>query len=166
MKMSRKDEAHRIRTILGVLSFLFTVSVFVWLAVSDRILTAIATQVLGPLFALSAGYQASFLSGKMGLSAEWYPIKSFKCSAAGTGGFAVFLVILIWWESPKSPVTVVEKIQKVEIQHEPLRDQPIRDEIKSFQERMRQILDDTTRELLALESKRGSQIDKTPITNA
>lgn len=106
--------------VFGSILLLFFIGVFVFapneLSIFKQRMIAISSALLSGLFTY-------FFTGNIKLTAESSTTKFGKIVIQATSGIAVFILVLIWWLSPNSPINTDEKlksiweqISKVEIQ--------------------------------------------------
>jgi hypothetical protein len=98
--------------IFGGLFSAFIIGVFIWAPPS---LPEFKQQILAVICALLAGLFGVFLTGALLLNAE-LPIQG-KWAVQGGLGFALFLIVLFWWRSPKAPVAIQDDPTKASVSY-------------------------------------------------
>jgi hypothetical protein len=107
-----RDPRTRIHTlratwIFGLLIVLFLIYVF--LKVPDG-LPEFKQRILAVLCALLCGLFTFFLMGDIALRVDAHHSPVGKISVRASSGAAVFVLVLLWWLSPLSPVKTVKPI--------------------------------------------------------
>ena len=104
--MTKRDHQIIATWVFGSLVFLFLICVFIF-APND--LPLFKHKLLSLFSALLAGLFTFFLSGSLGLSGR--PGLPFigELGLRATGGVAIFVFVLLWWNSEFSPVKVQYK---------------------------------------------------------
>ena len=106
--------------ILGFLVFVFYACVFIF---APPKLPEFKHRMLGIFSALLCGLFAFFLTGTIGLKIEWIESRFGEMSVEAAGGVAVFVLVLVWWESPWAPVgkEVKKKLNDIKSDTEEIR---------------------------------------------
>lgn len=104
--MTKRDHQIIATWAFGSLTFLFLLGVFVF---APNELPPFKHKLLSLFSGLLAGFFAFFLSGSIGLSGT--PGLPFlkKLGIRATGGVAIFVFVLLWWNSDLAPVKVQRK---------------------------------------------------------
>ena len=106
--MARSGGRSAASWVFGFLLLAFLIWVFVF---APDTLPAYKQRMLGLFLASLAGLFAFFLTGDIGLDIQSMQSRFGTLGVKATGGIGVFVLVLVWWWSPLSPIGV-EKIEK------------------------------------------------------
>lgn len=104
--MTKKDHQIIATWVFGSLSFIFLICVFIF---APNELPPFKHKLLSLFSALLAGLFAYFLTGSFGLSGKSGLSFLGELGIRATGGVAIFIFVLLWWNSELSPVKVQHK---------------------------------------------------------
>ncbi len=110
--MTKREHQIIATWLFGGLTFLFLICVFIF---APNELPPFKHKLLSLFSALLAGFFTFFLSGSLGLSGR--PGLPFmgEIGLRATGGIAIFVFVLLWWNSELAPVKVQKKIAIVPV---------------------------------------------------
>lgn len=105
-QMTRRDHQIIATWAFGSLTFLFLLGVFVF---APEQLPPFKHKLLSLFSALLSGFFTFFLSGSIGLSGRPRLPLLKELGLRTTGGVAIFVFVLLWWNSDLAPVKVQKK---------------------------------------------------------
>ncbi len=138
----------QLKIILGTIILIFLLGVFLW---GPKELPAYKLQMLALFFALFAGLCGYLFLGSMDLQTTFDLPEMGATTIEASGGFAMFVFVMIWWNSRFSPVGKITEVQLLEriktfenaiaekfppIQTKEEADTPLADEDKTEYERL------------------------------
>jgi tetratricopeptide (TPR) repeat protein len=106
--MARGGNRSAASWVFGLLLLAFLVWVFVF---APDMLPEYKQRMLGIFLASLAGLFAFFLTGDIGLEIQSLQSRFGNLGVKATGGIGVFVLVLVWWWSPLTPIGI-EKIEK------------------------------------------------------
>src|SRR3982751_3508204 len=104
--MSKPQVQQRAAWIFGSASFLFLVWVFVF---GPNELPPQKHQLLGFFCALAAGFLGYFIVGMIHVAGAIRLHRFARITIKAAGAAAMFVLVLLWWQSPASPVKKIER---------------------------------------------------------
>jgi|GEM_PF-1479881 len=105
---NRQTASWILTAVLGV----FFIAVFVW---APPTLPPFKQRMLAFAAALLAGTCAIFWTGSLGIHVQWLTGRFGQIAVRAGGGLAVFVLVLLWWESPLAPVAVDSGVYRVRV---------------------------------------------------